>query len=597
MEHVSHLPRSSGRFSGYSLDAQQLPGARVNNQLRTSLRPDGARHFNAQDPTSGVDPELLHDETRFVVDFWQGKVAGPGYAARKSFRQSLGQQQPLPIPPPIEETMRAVLKHNNLVLDKVDQEKFDLFDVWLNKQAYLRTFRPSEILLVICGILEMEKTYDILNSNYEISELKKIHASLSEGGIFKPLSEESYLGDYQLMKPNPEYSFSSLFGTPKAGVDRFITSLENRVVLEDHLRAAMVSHLISTYENAGRLVLDKNDVRLKKHPKLPRKDKRPQITRDERFYLEFLDLDFTSYDGYTAAFCAAATCRHQNSEPTEIKKDVVKYLELNKTLSELAMHNVSFIQPSDGKLDNRKRLFITSLFTIIFGFAALFFWLITTYSATHFSVNYKCEAVFGGLVLQPYGVILANIIFFKLFERTINSTIDFFSYLYYKYHNDEDKLILKMSVEEEGGIRAMEDGKMRQDAGGLWASLRQKTPTSPAKATAKDEETETKNLYVMHQYLIAWKQDSHYRESDFFIQTPFIFFYLQLLYGFVSIIMACYNVSKLQLSDWDRYTTLFGIILNSCVPMTFFQALKLRWLDGREIQMEILDRDYPYTSA
>jgi hypothetical protein len=119
---------------------------------------------------------------------------------------------------------------------------------------------------------------------------------------------------------------------------------------------------------------------------------------------------------------------------------------------------------------------------------------------------------------------------------------------------------------------------------------------SPSASTARagaetkmNEEEKTQHLYVMHQYITALKQDPHYQESDFAYQTPFIFFYLQLAYGFVSIIMACVTVSKLQLSSWDVYTALFGIISNSCVPMTFFQAFKLAKLEGREMQMELLE--------
>ena len=693
-EHVSHLRRLSGSFTGYSLDMQQLPGARVNSQLRTSLRPDGARHFDPQDPTSGVDPELLHDETRFVVDFWQGKVAGPGYAARMSFRQSVLARQeqglPLPIPPLPEDTIQRIMDRKKCFLTEAEKERFKKFHLWLNREiAQPSKFRPSEILLVLCGILEVDNAYDnvlsdnaydnvlsdnALSSSSEKGRLGDIHESLCRDNIFKPLPKKGFcLEKINLMKPKREYLISSWYGTPPTKEKHFEESKEptRRVQLEDALRAYMVSHLIETYKKSGGLVVDRND---KWFPAclLKRKDERPN-------YFKKLVLDYTSYDGYTAAFCAAATCSHQGKTGKLITKkgwcqkfEVMKYLDLNETLAELAMNGALFIKPSDGKLDNSKRSVIFLSFCLIFGLAALFFWLITTYSSTRFSINYKCETVFGGLVLQPYGVILANIIFFKVFERTINSVIDFFSYLYYKGHHEEDSAILEDSVEagkaemekQQGGdVEAGKEGQrrnsMRPQASHTASTTRAPSLTDESRLHHKNErearrlkprlfvevrlspvkmatisirdgdnpatvaksfckvygldqsarevleevvrqsmevnsvETEmnekTRQLYVMHQYITAWKQDPHYQESDFAYQTPFIFFYLQLAYGLVSIIMACVTVSKLQMSSWDVYTALFGIISNSCVPMTFFQLFKLSILEKREMQMKQLE--------
>ena len=227
------------------------------------------------------------------------------------------------------------MERNKLTED--EEKKFKKFHLWLSRVFAQQPsvpgnkFRPSEILLVLCGILEMDNAYsnsnndNVLSRSSEKKKLDDIHKSLCRDNIFESLPEKGgCLKKINLMKPELKYLISSWYGTPPTEPTHFekSTELKKRDQLEDALRAAMVSHLIQTYEDSRRLVVDRKDKRFPawKYHDLKRKDERPNFTPDELFYFDFLDLDFTSYDGYTAAFCAAATCSHQDKEGKPIKK-------------------------------------------------------------------------------------------------------------------------------------------------------------------------------------------------------------------------------------------------------------------------------------
>lgn len=405
-----------------------------------------------------------------------------------------------------------------------------------------------------------------------------------------------------------------------------------------------------------------------------------------------LDLNFTSHSGYTAAFCAAATCSSQETEPRVIlkksmfgDKQHIKFLEVNETLTVLAQNGVKFIRPSDGRLTEASRNFIMLFFVVVFGFAALCFWLVTTYSPSRWSVNYACLTVFNGLILQPYGVILANIIFFKVFEKSINAAVTAISFAQYLQHHEEDDEGFKMAKEKRKEFHAKQRQEMENrqkslqeeiqdleqkiksrqmseddedeepennlskdqedlakkksmlealkqdmrrksevrkksvanaaqargghhdDTGVQMTSRKSGTARgsyhSSARASAKAAEKEdseglldlVRKLFVLHLYVGAWQNDRRYKGNDYWLQTPYIFLYLQLLYGGVSIILTCANVSglgPLGLSAWDSYTIFYGVLCNSCVPMTIFQVIKMaapwpfdnRWEQMKEIK-------------
>jgi hypothetical protein len=60
---------------------------------------------------------------------------------------------------------------------------------------------------------------------------------------------------------------------------------------------------------------------------------------------------------------------------------------------------------------------------------------------------------------------------------------------------------------------------------------------------------------------------------------------VQLIFAMVALIIACFNISKDKSVDaWQQYTNFYGLIVNSCIPMTIFSILKFFVIEGREGQ-------------
>jgi len=580
-------------------------------------------HWNFHDHESFVAPPPPADRRRSFVPEMHETPHLPQSERRslseempvtlgdKARRDSIHQDQiiaeeELPVPPAPETTRD---------LTEEDKEKLFDFDGWLMKQAELRsntrtmrnTFRPCDILLTICGIVEMNYVYEGVS---DVAKYEKIHSSLREVGVVEELENSKQFVELKTLNK----SLMGYLGISKAKDKEEVgEEYEWRVQVNGVLRSELLAHFMKAYQKdqeTGKIGLMKKDVL-----------NRNVLNRSEKFDVnKHLDLDHTSYDGFTAAYCATVTCTHRAKKPTEIRKMGIfgskvekKYLEVNEVLSTLVMNNAKFINPADAKLPPGEKLFIYSFFFLIFGFAGLCFWLITTYSETHFNINYSCETVFGGLVLQPYGVIVANIIFFKVSESSVNKIVTFFSYLHYMYHHEEDTEVFIMAEEnkiKDGGAALENIQKDRRNPQIVSSSAEATTPApneqsmrmsithqnhqqskqTREKAKEQAKNVGSRNLFAMHQYIAAWKQDNRYEGNDFLWQTVYVFLYLQLFYGFVSFILACISVSKLShLSPWEQYTAFYGILTNSCIPMTFFQVFKMSVLDGRESQMNKID--------
>ena len=91
----------------------------------------------------------------------------------------------------------------------------------------------------------------------------------------------------------------------------------------------------------------------------------------------------------------------------------------------------------------------------------------------------------------------------------------------------------------------------------------------------------------LNKYTSAYRTNERskpdYYESDF-SHTPYLFLYLQFIWGYVSFIIAAIRVDG-SLSAWEQYTDFFATIVHSGIPTTFLSCLKMALYDGRFDQM------------
>jgi len=634
-------------------------------------------------------------------------------------------EQPKPEPPKVMLTKRGGQQGQATKSAEDEQRKMSFNQYLIDQdQKQIGAHQPGHILLVLCGFVEMEVCFENNIDDYSEDHafLRAIHEELQERGVFpRGLKKENLLQKVQVWKPKFYLRSPTLDDYkkdfPRLEVERYYPlekkddgkhkNKDKRLSSKSHAtetpnqdtdatnanifpppvfksgRKEILEHLFKKEEESRMVGMNSalrsdlvGDLMLKYSSRM-----RSSLPWGKEYDpKKHLDLNFTSHNGYTAAFCAAATCSSQEAEPRVIlkksmfgDKQHIKFLEVNETLTVLVENGVKFIRPSDGRLTEASRHFIMLFFVVVFGFAALCFWLITTYSPSHWSVNYACLTVFNGLILQPYGVILANIIFFKVFEKSINAAVTAISFAHYLQHHEEDtegfdlanakrkefhakqKKELKTTLEKEienlknkiqdrrksgaedeetknfknelkkkekelvdldrdfeselqkkstanaaqarSGRRSEDGVQMTSRKSATRGSHHASAPVSAKEAEKEEEEgvlAFVRKLFVLHEYVGAWQNDRRYRGNDYWLQTPYIFLYLQLLYGGVSIILTCVNVSglaSLGLSAWDSYTTFYGVLCNSCVPMTIFQVIKMaapwpfdnRWEQMREI--------------
>ena len=81
------------------------------------------------------------------------------------------------------------------------------------------------------------------------------------------------------------------------------------------------------------------------------------------------------------------------------------------------------------------------------------------------------------------------------------------------------------------------------------------------------------------------KTDPEYKGDDFWLQTPYLFFYLQVASSVASFVVAAVSVDR-SLPAWDQYTNFYVLCVNSGITTAFFSWFKMGLIDNRYLQME-----------
>lgn len=230
--------------------------------------------------------------------------------------------------------------------------------------------------------------------------------------------------------------------------------------------------------------------------------------------------------------------------------------------------------------------FVTAFLLLIGG--------ITTYFSLH-QARLACETVYDGMVLQPYILIVANVVTFKifqfLFEKTLVPLLDYswfvlgdwittmLSCCCYCYFRSTDAINII-------GLKSSKIVPLPEVGADVNNLEFKKTTTFCNDTENPDLKLHKLSKWQLKQLHDAFKSSPQCYEEGCCFSTPWLFMYFQLVSCIVSTSLSAYAAFGLGHSTgWQAYTNFYAVVLNSNLSSTLTSMLFFYFFDGRLSQL------------
>lgn len=332
-----------------------------------------------------------------------------------------------------------------------------------------------------------------------------------------------------------------------------------------------------------------------------------------------MDVDKPDLEGRTLAYHAAA----HMTLASGAKNPVLGLL--------IFKNNALFISKKSGLLSAKEKRVRSFVFFLTGGALALVSYL---YLFVSNNATYSCQRAFGGLLLQPYLFSFVSVFVLKFFQYLVEEIFapaaDFLWFVLRKSNHDSDteakshtqnvarptlattvnpltgdaKVVdpiprFKQAFDEDKGVEIVTTTHFRHSLPDL--EMNNTASHEPTEGFVKVEHSRPPSSwssillnFVFHENTVKWwrqvkyqsayKIDADYYGEDFWLQTPFLFYYMQIISAIISIIVAFVHIDT-SLSLWNQYENLYAVIVNSGVPTACYSHIKMMFLDKREPQM------------